>query len=306
MFYSWINSIDFEFATLLESLKKLNAASIGLIIILAFFDLFLRVIKFKYILKFFKYDLGIKKLYKIFFIGFFSGVLTPMKLGEASKALYLKKSNNMPLTLGIFCVILERLFELLALFILLIVALLKVDINYNLNIILIYILTLLIIFLSFSILYLDNSIIKKLLIKNQIFIKKIYNNYSNDGILHVTNFIKNIDYIVRIKYIFIWLILSITILLVDFLIPYVLFIDFQNKLPLSNIIFGSIIGTLVSILSQTPGGLISFEGTTTYLYSQFGSPPEIALSVILISRLFTFYIFMIIGWIYFITDREML
>ncbi|NIV40223.1 MAG: UPF0104 family protein, partial [Anaerolineae bacterium] len=54
----------------------------------------------------------------VFMAGVFLGLVTPGRLGEMSKALYLKQDVDVPLSEGLASVLVDRLFDLYAILIL--------------------------------------------------------------------------------------------------------------------------------------------------------------------------------------------
>jgi len=305
LFIWWINSIDFNTHRLFSTLNNMDKMFVAVIIILAISDVLFRVIKFQNILFFFGYDLKILGLIPVFFIGFFAGVLTPMKSGEPLKAVVLKKKKKVPLSVGVLSTLLERSFELLSIILFLAITLQNVSTSYTINVAFVCIIVSMISFLSLCILYLDNLYFYKLFKKIQTTFKASKVQEFCKSMFNLIDIVKIKKYSTRIKYIFSWLLLSIVILLINFLIPYTLFISIGINIPFTTVIFANIVGTLLGLLSQSPGGLVATEGIMIYIYSNFGVPIENALSVVLIGRSL-FYLYLMIGWLYLIYERRIM
>ncbi len=72
-------------------------------------SIILKSYKLRQILNFFGVSISIPELSKLYLIGFFLGILTPGRIGDFSKAFYLR--SKMPLALGLTAIFLDRLLD---------------------------------------------------------------------------------------------------------------------------------------------------------------------------------------------------
>lgn len=82
---------------------------------------------------------------------------------------------------------------------------------------------------------------------------------------------------------------------------YFVFLSFGYHIYIGVLIFGYGIASLVGMVSFIPGGLGVTEGTLALLYGSLGVPSAIALTSILLFRLFSFWIWIPFGFYSFIT-----
>lgn len=90
----------------------------------------------------------------------------------------------------------------------------------------------------------------------------------------------------------------------DILCFYFVFLSFGYHIHFGVLIFGYCISTLAGLISFIPGGLGVTEGMMGILYSGMGVPLSVALTSILVFRLFSFWIWIPIGIFSFFSLRR--
>jgi len=82
------------------------------------------------------------------------------------------------------------------------------------------------------------------------------------------------------------------------------FLSFGRLVDIGILLFGYGVATLVSLISFVPGGLGVTEGSLGLIYAGAGIPVSLALMTILIFRFFSFWIWVPIGFISYITLKR--
>lgn len=301
VFLYWLNSINLDTGLILKSLKSISIPFLLLAISFAWLEVFLRIFRLQRIIRFYGHNLSMRKIVPVFFVGMFAGNLTPMKIGEPIKAIILKRNNGVPLTIGVISTLVERLLDMIFLIFFLLFSIIIVGYNMQVDIIIL----LLLLFLGGYILLMSGFLNKKLQsITDKIF-KKIKKGFITKIQGMITQFITSTEsksLSERIQTSARWFIVSLLIFFVDIVVSLLLFKAFGVDIAFIKIIFVVIFSTLIGLISQTPGGLVTTEGASTYLFTQFGILPEVSLSVTIIGRLFSYYLFMTIGWVYMLKE----
>jgi uncharacterized protein (TIRG00374 family) len=279
-----------------ETFKEMSKVKTEIILttfIIANLATFVRVLKWKFLLK----NIKIIELIPIQLLGITISNLTPGKSGEPIKSLLLKLKTGKSISSTLPSVIWERILDILVLlifgFIGVIIFINKIGETYRLLALSsFFIFFVFVIFLLFA---LKNKKIGTCIFN---FLKKfsIFKNIND-------NFVKNFYSSVKIRYfnIFLSLILTILAWLLDgttfFLISSSLT---QNKL--SVIDFSSILSVsiLISLLSFLPGGIGGTEAIMILLLIYLGFTKPTAASIVLLGRAMTLGYSFILGYISFI------
>ncbi|UCB57008.1 MAG: flippase-like domain-containing protein [Candidatus Omnitrophota bacterium] len=101
-----------DFNRLFSNLSKVNLAAFFLINLLIVPVIFLKSLRWRYILQFQSIYYSIKDIFLIYLSGIYAGLATPGRLGEAFKALYLRNEKNVSLGRGLATVFIDRLCDL--------------------------------------------------------------------------------------------------------------------------------------------------------------------------------------------------
>lgn len=304
LFIYFFKMLNIDIPKLIQTLKQAHFFLL-IAIIITWIESFLRIFRYGSILKFYNYRISFKTLFVTYFVGLFTGSLTPMKAGEPIKAVILKKKSNVPLTIGVMSSMIERIFELAIMALLLLIS---IGFNNTLNlsvrsfyliasVYLSLFLTLFIVVLGYKIEFFYRLLeIISLKIKFRI-LSKILNSFQRFILsLKEKTFSQRIIFSLNI------LIQSFLIIIIDAFIFYFVFKAFNWSVSVFVIIGVIIMASLAGVLSQTPGGVVTTEGILIYLFSLFQIPIEICTATSLITRAIGFYFFMIIGFLFSIEE----
>ena len=305
LFIYFFKMLNIDIPKLIQTLKQAHFYFLLIAIIIAWIESFLRIFRYGSILKFYNYRISFKTLFVTYFVGLFTGNLTPMKAGEPIKAVILKKKSNVPLTIGVMSTVIERIFELA---IMILILLISISFNNTLNlsdrsfyliasVYFILFLTLFIVVLGYKIEFFYSFLgIISLKVKLGV-ISKIVNSLQRFILsLKEKTFSQRIIFSLNI------LIQSFLIIIIDAFIFYFVFKAFNWSVSVFVIIGVIIMASLAGVLSQTPGGVVTTEGILIYLFSLFQIPIEICTATTLITRAIGFYFFIIIGFLFSIEE----
>jgi len=78
---------------------------------------------------------------------------------------------------------------------------------------------------------------------------------------------------------------------IDGLMIWLIFLAFGTNLPFFEAVMAFVFGRLFGIISFIPGGVGAFEGAMVLLLNSFGQPLELSLSVVLIYRFFSYWLY---------------
>ena len=304
--YFFKSFFNLNFGIFLASFKTISVHFVLLAVLLGWSEVFLRIFRFNEIIKFYGYNTGIKKLIPIFFAGFFLGSSTPMRMGEPIKAVFLKKREGVPLTVGGISTIIERVLDLLMLLTVLFISIFFIgykNLATNSGIIFILFLFFLIVYSFFSlglfqrkILYFTNLLLVKIHSERiKILLEAINIFFSELGKKNPKK---------RVQISFEWVLISIIILFVDSAIFVILFMAFQCNMAISKVFFVLALSTLVGLISQTPGGIVTTEGSSIFLFTELGASPEISLGVTIMARLMGYYAFSLVGFLFAVKEGK--
>lgn len=99
-------------------LKTADLTFILLAIIVVFFSIIVKGIKWNELIKAYKIKYPLRKSMVAWIVGFALGIVTPGRVGDLFRAVYLKKDENISLGKSLVTVIIDRVFDLVVLFIL--------------------------------------------------------------------------------------------------------------------------------------------------------------------------------------------
>jgi uncharacterized protein (TIRG00374 family) len=269
-------------AKILALISTVNATVILAVLLLSLLSLCLRVLKWNVLLE----DVKYVKLFPVQAAGIAISNLTPGKIAEPSKALILKGINGVPVSKSLPTIIWERILDVSVLVVFSIMTLTAYGSRFFLWGILGIVLFAAFISAMLIVLYHKNlamAILKKLK-RFQIF-RKI-----------PPNFIESF-YATKIKKprIIASLIITFAAWTIDGAIFYMIFASLGQNITLLEILSIMSLSMIISIASFLPGGLGSFEAVMTLILS-FRLDASLALSGVLLSRLFTLWVSLFIGF----------
>ena len=285
---------DFDFLKFKHAYENMILSYLLLASFLLMLVIYLRALRWKLLLNSSK-RLDVNDLYKGQLIGYFGNNILPLRAGELIKAYYIGNKYDKSKSKIFGSIILERIFDFLGLFFLLLLLL-----NSNLkNIIFDHfyyglIMILVFVFLGISISYFYNFK------KNSSSIKtKIKNIISNilDGFasLNNNNFFPSI-------------MLTLIIWSVYVMEVYIVQSAFNMGLSINHAIFILFVSSIFMILPGMPGNFGTFEGSVIYSFTLFGKyglyniTDDFGFAFIL--HLVSFIPYTIFGFIYFITELK--
>lgn len=297
LYYSF-SLVDFD--KFFEVVSEANLWLILLVYPISFVSIMTKSFKFKKILNALKEDYKLFDLAQIFTIGFFLGFLTPGRIGDFSRAMYLK--DKVPLAKGGVGVFLDRVIDV---FVLLTYALISITLFFVLFqqvVFPIEILFLLIFLLVLGFLFIIN--LKKFEFITRFFfqftpvsfkefLRKVYSNLNE-----ATSYIKN-DYA---KLLF-PLIIGFVAWSINFIIGLVIILAFGIDVPFYFIFLLMPIVTLVEIVPISVSGLGTREVASIFIFSFFGIPPEQAVAFSITFFLSLYPVIALIGF-YFSMKRK--
>jgi len=253
---------------LFSCLLNVEPLYIFIVLLLNFFLVFSKALRWNSILKLQKIDITTLNSYIIYYRGAFLGVSSPGSIGEFIKAFYLKNEFNTPLTKGLLSVFIDRLIDLYILIILAIVGLWKfmVPDKYSIvSIILVIVMT-----------------TAPLTLTHKFFIKK----YSrvlylmlckNFKLLKFHDFYQEMEYFFNPKLI-ITLLLSCLGFIIFFIQCYLLTLGMNIQIDFITITLFMSITRLVSIIPISISGLGTRDAILIYLFSLINLTSELAVS----------------------------
>lgn len=180
-------------------------------------------------------------------------MILPARLGEAIKALYLKKYYGFEYKISIAAVFVERFFDLIMLFFIVLYWMFVYLENPYIKKIAIVLFLLII----FVLIFFNSSFIFKIL-------KKLPGNFFEEFYLSVNLMLKK-TYILMFWSFVLWCI---------YLLSYVVFFNFLNFKQILEIFILSTIGLMIPLL---PAGLGTFEGVVVFYLTKYGISKENAL-----------------------------
>lgn len=257
----------------------------------------------------YKWDLILRKqgiklnffyLIKLYLIGLFYGNITPAKVGSLIRASYLKKKIDKPFIECASSIVLERLMDLFALFILSLIGCFLIIQQFPtlLRIVMVSF----IIFIILSIILLRKSKMEKLFyfvytflmpkpLKNK-FGEKLHNSFNNfyDSLPKL----RKLTYPLLITPL-IWVIINTG--------TYIIIKAFSLEIPFIYVITFTAIGTVVGTIPITVSGLGTREVTLITLYGIFGIPGATILSMSILAFIIGEFP-AVLGFIFSLTEKR--
>ena len=245
--------------------------------------IFIKSLRWNILLRMQNIHYSLFKSFSIYMSGLFISFITPGRLGEFIKVLYLKSEKNINISLGLTTVIVDRLFDLALLIFLAILGTWQLGIINNLFIEIL--LSIIIIIIFFKILF-DNRIVKKIfkLLYNFSFIDKNKKNI-NKGF---QDFYAGIYLLNNLKLIYA-LVLTCFSYLILVIQAYLLTIAMQVEISFINVCFFMALSSSVTFIPISISGLGTRDAMLIYLFSIINISKENAVVFSLLIFI-TFYI----------------
>lgn len=265
--------VRLDFNNLFSVLKKINIYKFFLVNLLLIPNLFLKSFRWKYILKFQSICYSIKDAFLAYLSGIYAGMITPGRLGETVKAVYLKNDRNVPFGRGLATILIDRFCDL---YFLLLVGLFGIATYHNFFNSWFFFLP--VIFLFFGVPYIltRQGLITRLasIFANGGYFEK----YSHKFKFHFEEFYATIK-VININLVIILAAITLASYLIYFWQCYLLFLLVVYGIPFFTVMFFVSITALVTTLPVTFIGIGTREASLIYLFSMIGRSKEEAVCV---------------------------
>ncbi len=215
---------------------------------------------------------SIKDSFLIYLSSIYTGILTPGRFGEFTKALYLKSDHNMSLPTAMSSVLVDRLFDMYLLIILGAVGIWKFNVIGAMSVLSV----LLVIIVAFApLIALNEKVMRNLLsfLFNSAIVKKSGKNLK-DGF---ENFYCSINQLINRRLI-VAALLTLLSYSVFFVQCYLLVMAEGISINFLTIILFMAISNLISFIPVSVSGLGTRDAILIYLFSIIGLNPELAVS----------------------------
>lgn len=260
-------------------------------ILLSLAELTLRGLRLQRIVKHMDRPVPMSRILTAQLVGMFAGNISPSRMAEPLKALVLKR-DGVPVPVGVVATVFERLLDLVVLALMLALAI-AVTVPGLLP-------------FSFALAWVLAGIFAAVYVAIIVLLSrgalhrlalKLAGRFAT--LMRFTYMLKEVSlgkrgYALRSAE---WAAWSLAILVTDVAILQVLFWGYGVDVAFLLIVGLLAVATLGGVASQAPGGLGATEAILVALFANIGVSATIALGVTLLARLFTFYLFTVVGWI---------
>ncbi|MBM3253041.1 MAG: flippase-like domain-containing protein [Candidatus Omnitrophica bacterium] len=285
-----------DFKKILSCYSEVNLAWLGLVNLIILPNLFAKAYRWRYLLCLQGITYPVGASFAAYLGGIYTGLVTPGRIGEAMKAVYLKTEKGISLSEGMASVIIDRLFDLYLLILLGSIGFLSFlgfkNNGYN-----VFVLFLLLFLLLIPLALFNKPILEKTArIVYKVAISKIDKSLFDN---QFKNFLSAVKKIISGRILFAF-ILTIFSHMFYFLQCYLLARLMSINISFVTLIFFISIATLLSMLPITIWGFGTREASLAYCFSMVGLSVESAVSYSFL--LFTsFYLisgfFSFLGWV---------
>jgi len=285
--------IDFE--KFFEIILQANLLVLLFIYPVSFVSIFLKSFKFKTILNALREDYNLISLAKIFTVGFFTGILTPGRVGDFSRAFYLR--DKIPLVKGSLAVFLDRVIDVFVLLVFSFISILMFFLFFKKMIFPIELIFLLLAVLVLGILFVFN-------LKKMEFISRFFFRFAPE---RFKEFIKNTchkfneaTFLVKNDFpkVIFALVVGFVGWSINFLIGLILLHAFSIDVPFYFIFLLMPIISLVEVVPVSIAGLGTREVATIFLFSFYSVPAEYAVAFSLTFFLLLYPVIALTGFYY--------
>ncbi|MBN2828898.1 MAG: flippase-like domain-containing protein [Candidatus Cloacimonetes bacterium] len=293
----WSRFVDFsEITSQFSSVNWLPIVFSGAFYILAYF---IRSVRWNMLLGLHQKVL-IRKTYAYSLAGNLINYLIPIRAGELAKPLFLKRSDNIPITQSLPTVIIDKFFDTIGIFVvLLLIPFLHIELSKTLVIMLIVLIALFVIgFLMLILLSLFPKLMTKLL-RRLMFLFPA--RFKDRVISNLEGFINGMIILKENKVTIIPLtLLTILGVVLDALYFFFIFLAFKVNINFFIVLFGYTLINLSYALPQTPAQIGTNEWMMSIVFSAgFGYDLNIAAAIMAFAHLFTAVILIVTGSVAF-------
>jgi len=238
-------------------------------------------------------EYNLKDSFTVYLAGIYAGIVTPGRLGEFLKAVYLKSDKGVSLSKGMSSVLVDRLFDLYLLIILGLIGIWKFDILGKLSN---TSLLLLIIFVLFPLIILNKQLMGKIIgliyksvIRGKVQLKDKMEERFED-------FYNGINQLITFKLIYSALLTCLSYS-VFFIQCYLIAIAMEMTIDFITITLFMAISNLISFIPISISGLGTRDAVLIYLFSLIGLKAEVAVSYALLVFIAFFVVGGLLGFI---------
>jgi hypothetical protein len=258
-----------------------------------YFSIFVRVIRWRELLKNTGYIVGLVELYEIFFLAWFANCLVPAKLGDVYRGYLLKKSRNMSASGVLGTVFVERTIDTIFIVLLVFAAgiyifgesmpgNIRLSLKIGVSICLLLVLTLWFLRTQKKMFRYFPGRVESVLLTFEEGTSASLTRASLPWILFLT--------------VVIWILEGIRLLLVLEALSVVL--------PFSIIMFVALGASFLTSIPLTPAGLGVVEASMAGLFVFFGIEKDLAVSVALMDRLLSYWSILILGGVLYAVSKR--
>lgn len=272
-----------DLGTLIAVIQKVDLLLLFVAILLIIPHIFIKSFRWNRLLQSQHIDYRLLDSFIVYLISIYMGILTPGRIGEFAKAIYLKSNKNISISKGFSNVFVDRLFDLYLLIILGIIGIWKFDIFSNSSRMLLIILGILIIV---PVVMLNRHFMRKLLLLlyRYLMIQRLKDNIDEK----FEDFYHGIDEIMNCRLISLMLLTCFSYS-IYFIQCYLIVIAMGISIEFISISFFMAIANLISFIPISISGIGTREASLIYLFSLENLAPELAVSYAFLI-FFTFYI----------------
>lgn len=251
-------------------------------------ELALRVARFRLMLRGMGFRVSFRSVLSAQLIGIFAGTVSPMRIGEPLKAVVLQRRDGVPAGVGVVAAVMERVLDLVILVFLFLLALtttvgrlVPADpatvASIGVGLVVLYL----------ALVYgIARGRLGRFLMQR----------FRPGGLVHrfALGVLEiRLPAVASVS----WAVMSVVITLVDVSILY--WILWGVGAPMDYLLVLALVGagTLAGIASQVPGGIGTTEAVYVFLLNRIGVPAADALAAAVVSRLMSFYLFTLVGWV---------
>ena len=267
-----LTNIDVKLS--LKYLSNINPFLCLLVLVLNVPQFFIKSLRWNQLLKQQKVIYSALDSFNIYISSIFIGFITPGRLGEFIKAVYLKSDKGVSLSKGMSSVLVDRLFDLYLLIILGLIGIWKFDILGKLSNTSLF---LLIIFVLFPLIILNKQLMGKLIGLIYKFVIKKKAQLRDKIEERFEDFYNGINQLINLELIFSALLTCLSYL-VFFIQCYLIAIAMGISINFITITLFMVISNLISFIPISISGLGTRDATLIYLFSLINLTPELAVS----------------------------
>ena len=265
-----------------ETLGKMNVFYLALFFPLSFLAVILKALKWKFLIKSYGVDYKLKKSMSAWLAGFSMGMITPGRVGDFSRAYYLKQDKGLSFGKSLTTVIIDRIMDVSALFFFATVGLLAFATLYiSTGFMLIAIVFMSVIFMSVIFFITKKNTVQKIF--KPFFMRFVPGSYKQKIRPGFHDFYSGLDFIFKNKgLLLVSIFLSIAALLISIIQYFLLSLAIGTDIGFGFFLFVAPIVMLLDTLPISFSGVGTREAALIFFLSFLSLSPEFAVSLSLL------------------------